>query len=79
MSRAKIAITVDEVALSEVDHLVKAGVFPNRSQAFELAVKERLDRMRRTRLALESAKLDRDEEQALAEESFAGESEWPEY
>ena len=79
MSRAKIAITVDEEALSEVDELVKAGVFPNRSQAFELAVKERLDRMRRTRLALESAKLDRDEEQALAEESFAGETEWPEY
>jgi Arc/MetJ-type ribon-helix-helix transcriptional regulator len=79
MSRAKIAITVDEQALSEVDSLVKAGVFPNRSHAFELAVKERLDRMRRTRLALESAKLDRDEEQALAEESFAGETDWPEY
>jgi metal-responsive CopG/Arc/MetJ family transcriptional regulator len=79
MSRAKIAITIDEEALSEVDHLVKAGVFPNRSQAFELAVKERLDRMRHTRLAVESAKLDPAEEQALAEEFFAGESEWPEY
>lgn len=79
MSRAKIAITVDEGALSEVDNLVSAGVFPNRSQAFELAVIERLARMRRTRLATESAKLDRDEEQALAEESFAGETDWPEY
>jgi metal-responsive CopG/Arc/MetJ family transcriptional regulator len=79
MSRAKIAITVDEAALSEVDHLVTAGVFPNRSQAFELAVIERLARMRRTRLASESAKLDRDEEQALAEESFSGETDWPEY
>jgi Arc/MetJ-type ribon-helix-helix transcriptional regulator len=79
MSRAKIAITVDEEALSEVDDLVKAGVFPNRSQAFELAVKERLDRMRRTRLARESAKLDPVEERALAEEWLAGEVEWPEY
>jgi Arc/MetJ-type ribon-helix-helix transcriptional regulator len=79
MSRAKIAITVDEQALSEVDHLVRVGVFPNRSQAFELAVVERLERMRHTRLAVESAKLDRNEEQALAEESFAGETEWPEY
>jgi metal-responsive CopG/Arc/MetJ family transcriptional regulator len=79
MSRAKIAITVDEEALSEVDDLVKAGVFPNRSQAFELAVKERLDRMRRTRLARESAKLDPVEERALAEEWFVGEVEWPEY
>jgi len=31
------------------------------------------------RLARECAKLDRAEEQALADESLAGESEWPEY
>jgi len=79
MSRAKVAITVDEEALSEVDRLVRAGVFPNRSQAFEIAVKERLDRMRRSRLAREAAKLDRAEEQALADELYAGEVEWPEY
>ena len=79
MSRAKIAITVDEQSLSEIDRLVRAGVFPNRSQAFEIAVKERLDRMQRSRLALEAAKLDRTEEQALANEGYAGEGEWPEY
>jgi metal-responsive CopG/Arc/MetJ family transcriptional regulator len=79
MSRAKIAITVDEDALTEVDRLVLNGVFPNRSQAFEIAVKERLDRMRRSRLAREAAKLDRTEEQALADEVYAGEVEWPEY
>ncbi len=79
MSRAKIAITVDENALSEIDRLVHDGVFPNRSQAFELAVIERLDRMKRSRLARESAKLDRGEEQALANEGYAGEGEWPEY
>jgi Arc/MetJ-type ribon-helix-helix transcriptional regulator len=79
MTRAKVAITVDEEALTEVDRLVRDGVFPNRSQAFEIAVKERLDRMRRSRLAREAAKLDRAEEQALADEVYAGEVEWPEY
>jgi Arc/MetJ-type ribon-helix-helix transcriptional regulator len=79
MSRAKIAVTVDKQALAEIDRLVMNGVFPNRSQAFEISVKERLDRMRRSRLATESAKLDRAEEQALANEGYAGESEWPEY
>jgi len=79
MSRAKVAVTVDEQALAEIDRLVSRGVFPNRSQAFEIAVKERLERMRHTRLAIESAKLDRAEEQALADEGYAGEDEWPEY
>jgi Arc/MetJ-type ribon-helix-helix transcriptional regulator len=79
MSRAKIAVTVDEQALAEIDRLVSNGVFPNRSQAFEISIKERLERMKRSRLALESAKLDRAEEQALANEGYAGEGEWPEY
>jgi Arc/MetJ-type ribon-helix-helix transcriptional regulator len=79
MTRAKIAVTVDEYALAEIDRLVDIGVFPNRSQAFEIAVKERLERMSRSRLAVECAKLDRAEEQALANEGYAGEDEWPEY
>lgn len=79
MSRAKIAITVDEDALTEIDRLVHDGVFPNRSQAFEVAVKERLYRMQRTRLAREASKLDPKQEQALAADVYAGEVEWPEY
>jgi Arc/MetJ-type ribon-helix-helix transcriptional regulator len=79
MSRAKIAITIDGEALTEIDRLVRLGVFPNRSQAFEVAVKERLERMQRSRLARESARLDKGEEQALANEGYAGEGEWPEY
>jgi hypothetical protein len=50
VSRAKIAITVDEEALTEIDPLAR-----------------------------ESAKLDRTEEQAFADEVYAGEAEWPEY
>lgn len=79
MARAKIAITVDERALQELDRLVEQGVYPNRSQAIEAAVKERIERVRRSRLAREAAKLDKSEEQALANEGYAGESEWPEY
>jgi hypothetical protein len=59
MGRARIAITVDERA--------------NRSKAF--AVQDRIAKLHRSRLALECAKLDRAEEQALAEEGFVGESE----
>jgi Arc/MetJ-type ribon-helix-helix transcriptional regulator len=79
MARAKIAITLDQDALGEIERLVEAGVFPNRSKAIEAAVEEKLARLRRSRLATESAKLDRIEERALADEGYAGESEWPEY
>jgi Arc/MetJ-type ribon-helix-helix transcriptional regulator len=79
MGRAKIAITVDEHALAEIDRLVQQGVFPNRSKAIEEAVHDRIARLHRSRLARECAKLDIAEEQALAEEGYRGESEWPEY
>jgi Arc/MetJ-type ribon-helix-helix transcriptional regulator len=79
MAKAKIAITVDERALAEIDRLVAQGVFPNRSQAIESAMHERIATLYRSRLARECAKLDKAEEQALAEEGYAGESEWPEY
>ena len=79
MGRAKIAITVDEQALAEIDQLVRDGVFPNRSKAIEEALQDRIARFHRSRLARECAKLDRREEQALADEGYAGESEWPEY
>lgn len=79
MGRAKIAITVDEQALAEIDRLVGEGVFANRSKAIESAVQERIAKLQRSRLAHECAKLNREEEQALAEEGYVGESEWPEY
>lgn len=78
MGRAKIAITVDERALAEIDRLVRNGVYANRSKAFEAAIKDRIERLRRSRLARECAKLDKEEEQALAEEGYVGEGEWPE-
>lgn len=79
MARAKIEIAVDEQAVAEIDRLVREGMFANRSQAIEAAVKERIERIRQTRLARESAKLSSAEEQALAQEGYAEEGEWLEY
>ena len=80
MGAAKIAITLDRETLAHVDRLVKRRVFPSRSRAIQLAVEEKLERLSRKRLARECAKLDPDQERALAEEGISGElAEWPEY
>lgn len=80
MPTAKIAITLDEEVLKQVDRWVRERKYPNRSKAIQEAVKERVARWRKTRLLEESAKLDPREEKALAEESLAAENEaWPEY
>ncbi len=80
MGRTKIAITIDQLTLEELDRLVNEQVFKNRSQAIQTAVSEKLDRLRRHRLAAECAKLDPNFEKAVAEEGMSEElSEWPEY
>ena len=80
MSKAKVAISIDERALEKVDDLVRRGVFPNRSQAIEKAVFDTLERIEKSRLALECAKLDPAAEKELAEEGLSGELHgWPEY
>jgi Arc/MetJ-type ribon-helix-helix transcriptional regulator len=76
MSTAKVAITLDEKILRTVDRWVKQGRYPNRSQAIAAALREKLERWERTRLAEELAKLDRKAERALAEERLSGET-WP--
>lgn len=80
MAKAKVAITLDEAALRRIDRLVRAGMYPNRSQAIQDAVNERLVKLNRSRLAREILKLDPAEEKAMAEEGLARDaSEWPEY
>jgi metal-responsive CopG/Arc/MetJ family transcriptional regulator len=80
MGRAKVAITLDPVILDELDRLVDSRVFPNRSLAIEEAVKEKLHRLSRSRLARECAKLDPAFEKAMAEEGMSeGLGRWPEY
>jgi metal-responsive CopG/Arc/MetJ family transcriptional regulator len=79
MSSAKIAISLDPEALKQVDQLVEGVLFPSRSKLIQDAVAEKLQRLRRVRLAQECAKLEPVAERAAAEERFQGEAEWPEY
>ena len=80
MAASKIAITLDDKMLKQIDILVKSKYFPNRSKAIQEAVAEKLVRLEKSRLAKECAKLDPDFEQSLAEEGFSVErEEWPEY
>jgi metal-responsive CopG/Arc/MetJ family transcriptional regulator len=79
MTVQKIAITIDEELLEELDKLISAQRFPNRSRAIQEAVREQLARLNRDRLARESAKLDRAFEQKLSEEGLGDLTEWPEY
>ena len=80
MARSKVAISLNESTLNRLDQLVKKRVFPNRSQAVEEAVAEKLARLENSRLARECAKLDPTFEKALAEEGLSEDlAEWPEY
>ena len=80
MSKTKIAITLDEQYIDQLDRLVSEHVFQNRSQAIQKAVEEKLSKMKRTRLAKECTKLDRVFERAMAEEGLTEDlSQWPEY
>jgi metal-responsive CopG/Arc/MetJ family transcriptional regulator len=80
MPKTKVAVTIDSEILGALDELIARRRFPNRSQAIEGAVAEKLERLARTRLAREAAKLDRDEEKAFAEEGMDSElASWPEY
>ena len=80
MSRAKIAISLDEATLARLDRLVEEKFFLNRSRAIEEAVSEKLERLERSRLARECAKLDPVFEKGLAEEGVSQDlAQWPEY
>jgi metal-responsive CopG/Arc/MetJ family transcriptional regulator len=80
MSVAKIAISIDESILREIDRLVSNNTFPNRSRAIQDAVKDKIERISKIRLARECSKLDAVEESSLAEEGIQTEAEeWPEY
>jgi Arc/MetJ-type ribon-helix-helix transcriptional regulator len=80
MGKEKIAISIDKEYIGELDRLVNEHIFTNRSQAIQQAVSEKISRLKRTRLAVECAKLDPEFEVAMAEEGMEMELEnWPEY
>ena len=80
MAKSKVAISLEEETLRRLDRLVRQDVFPNRSQASQRAIEEKLERIERSRLAQECAKLDPAFEKSLAEEGMSEDlSQWPAY
>ena len=80
MNAAKITVSLDPSLLHRLDRLVQSHVFPSRSQAVQAAVEEKIARLQKTRLARECAKLDPEQEQALADAGLAAEvGQWPPY
>jgi Arc/MetJ-type ribon-helix-helix transcriptional regulator len=80
MTAEKIAITIDENLVKKIDLLIKEKIFPNRSKAIQEAVREKIEKLDKNRLAIECAKLDPKFEQAMADEGLSAELElWPEY
>ena len=51
MSMSKVAISIEKATLEQLDELVKRNVFPSRSRAIQEAVAEKLNRLKKTRLA----------------------------
>jgi metal-responsive CopG/Arc/MetJ family transcriptional regulator len=80
MPKTKVALTLDRELLERVDDLVTRRRFRSRSQAVESALADKLERLARTRLAREAAKLNPREEKRLADEGLLDDlASWPEY
>jgi metal-responsive CopG/Arc/MetJ family transcriptional regulator len=80
MAGVRISITLDRELLARLDHLVRENQFPNRSRAVQEAIRDKLQLLKRSRLARESAKLDPAFEQALADEGLDQDhGPWPAY
>lgn len=80
MTAAKIAISIDKEILKTVDQLVEKKIYTNRSRAISDALRDKIARLGRGRLARECAKLDSKAEQALADEGLTRElKNWPKY
>lgn len=73
MPKAKLALSLDAKLVAQVDDLVKGHQHPSRSAAVEAAIRAYLKQARERDYEAKLALLDPDEEQAMAEEWFAGE------
>lgn len=74
----KIAVTLDQRTVADLDRWVKEGKYPNRSRALQSAVNILSEREKRTRLVRELGKIDPKEEKQLAEQGL-GDRAWPKY
>ena len=80
VTTTKIAISIDKKMLDRIDRLVEKKMFSNRSRAIQTAIEEKISKHDKSRLAIESAKLNKSEEGLLSEESLQLDlTKWPEY
>ena len=80
MRAAKIAVTVDEKVVKQIDRLVREGKYKSRSSVIQEALEVKLNERKRKRLTEELSKLNPKEERHLAEESLQLDGEqWDEY
>jgi Arc/MetJ-type ribon-helix-helix transcriptional regulator len=77
MGTTQVGVTLERETLKEIDRWVRQGQFPSRSRAIQTALVEMTARRKRRRLIRELAKLDPQEERALAEASFSGDTPRP--
>lgn len=62
MSTSKVVISIDKELLKKLDYMVDGKVFSNRSQAIQMALREKIERMEHGRLVRECMKLNPDSE-----------------
>ena len=74
----KIAVTLDQKTVGDLDRWVREGRYPNRSRALQSAVNLLSEREKRTRLSRELTRIDPQEERDLADQGL-GDRAWPEY
>lgn len=80
MNAAKIAISIDPLLLERVDSLVSNKLYRSRSEIFQVAVFEQIERLDEDAFNRECAKLSSNEEQGFANMGLSTDlSEWPVY
>lgn len=72
MASTEAAVTIDADLLNELDRLIAARVFSDRSQAIQAVLRDKLTQLNRNRLAAECARLDPVQEQQFAEVALRG-------
>ena len=72
----KVTLALERTTVAALDRWVREGKYHNRSCAVQAAVNVLADRERRSLLARELSKLDRQEERQIAEEGIGDNLRW---
>lgn len=78
METRKISVSIQSDMIDFIDRCVKERFFPNRSRAISASIKVAEEKWRKVRLRYAVSRMNKKEEQKLANEFLIGES-WPEF